>query len=535
MAASPVPLAEPYDWVPHQLDHSEIEAILDTYVMAAGQFLAAGADGIEIHCAHETLPQSFLSPALNHRTDRWGGDAGGRTRFVTELLGRLRERIGADMALGIRICGQEFREGGYDLMEMREMITLIAATDTLDFVNVDVGHSWGSPSYVQPSYYDHAQYREVGRAIRADVAPIPTLFSGRVNDPVVAEELLAKGVCDLVGMTRAGIADPEFANKAREGRLIEIRRCIGCNRCIADSIESHAPEMFRKPTCSVNPVVGREIEWRYVRPASPSKRVVVVGGGAAGLELARVAAGRGHELIVLERAAALGGQLRIAARAPGRDAFEDFIYYEEHQMELLDVDLRLGVEADLDSVLALEPDVVACATGSVPRVPRTPGVDADHVVQGWDVLAGTAEVRGRVAVVSQEDHFETPNVVDFLASAGAEVEVFHKWTGIGSQIDRYSIGPILGRIHTHDVPVHTGWRLGEVAGRDLRFTSAFTGKGRTFPGFDSVVLVYGSVPDTSLYDQLGGRVPQRHLVGSAWVPRRLAEATQHGARLGTEL
>jgi hypothetical protein len=138
-------------------------------------------------------------------------------------------------------------------------------------------------------------------------------------------------------------------------------------------------------------------------------------------------------------------------------------------------------------------------------------------------------------VVSQEDHFETPNVVDFLASAGFEVEVFHKWTGFGARIDRYSIGPIMGRIHTHDVPQHTGWRLGAVEGRDLRFNSAFTGEARTFPGFDSVVLVYGSVPDTALFDRLDGRVPARHLVGSAWVPRRLAEATQHGARLGMEL
>ena len=535
MAASPVPLVEPYDWVPHQLDHTEIDYIINTYVMAAGQFLEAGADGIEIHCAHETLPQTFLSPALNHRTDRWGGDALGRTRFVTELLTRVRERIGDAMALGIRINGQESREGGYDLMQMREMITHIAASATLDFVNVDVGHSWGSPSYVQPSYYGHAQYREVGRAIRADVAPIPTLFSGRVNDPLVAEELLTKGICDLVGMTRAGIADPEFANKAREGRMIEIRRCIGCNRCIADSIESHAPEMFRKPVCSVNPVVGRELEWRYLRPATKPKRVVVVGGGAAGLEVARVAAGRGHELIVLERGAALGGQLRIAARAPGRDAFEDFIYYEENQMELLGVDVRLGVQATVEAVLRMDPDVVACATGSVPRLPDTPGVEAEHVVQGWDVLAGTAEVRGRVAVVSQEDHFETPNVVDFLATAGAEVEVFHKWTGIASQVDRYSIGPILGRIHSHDVAVHTGWRLSAVEGTDLQFSSAFTGEQKTVGGFDTVVLVYGSVPDTALFDDLDGAVSERHLVGSAWVPRRLAEATQHGARLGMEL
>lgn len=537
MAASSVPIVEAYDWIPHELNEDQIEFIVNTYAEAAAQLVAADADGIEIHCAHETLPQTFLSPALNCRTDRWGGDAGARTRFVTEILTRVRERIGNSAALGVRVCAREEREGGYGLLEMREMLTCIAESETLDFVNVDVGHSWGAP-YVQPSYYGHAEHREVGRAIRADVSPVPVLFAGRVNDPVVAEDLLAAGVCDLVGMTRAGIADPEFANKAREGRLGEIRRCIACNRCIAESIDNTTPSMFHKPVCSVNPVIGRETEWRMLyQPAAEPRRVVVVGGGAAGLEVARVAAQRGHDVVVLERRAALGGQVRLASRAPGRDAFEDFIYYEENQMELLGIDVRLGAEGSLTEVLALEPDVVVCATGSVPRRPDTPGVDAAHVVQGWDVLDGSVEIGERVAVVSQEDHFETPNVADFLATNGKDVEIFHKWTALGNQIDRYSIGPVMRRLAGHGIPIHTGMRLAEVDGSRLAFTSAFTGDSCSVDGFDAVVLVYGSVPDDRLHRQLrdAGSVDRLFLVGSAWVPRRLAEATQHGARVGLEV
>jgi 2,4-dienoyl-CoA reductase-like NADH-dependent reductase (Old Yellow Enzyme family)/thioredoxin reductase len=538
MAASSVPIVEAYDWIPHELDGDEIATLIRTYADAAEEFAKTGADGIEIHAAHETLPQTFLSPAMNERSDGWGGDARARTKFLREVLVAVKERIGDALALGIRINGQEAREGGYDLLELREMMSYVAETRTLDFVNVDVGHCWGGPSYVQPSYYGHAVYREAGKALKVDLEGIPVLFSGRVNDPGIAERLLEEGCCDLVGMTRAGIADPEFANKAREGRLSEIRRCIGCNRCIAQTIRNDAPDMFKKAVCSVNPEVGNELFYAMKwKSAAERKRLVVVGGGAAGCEAARVAARRGHEVILLERGERLGGQLNLAARAPGRDAYEDFVIFQENQLALHGVDVRLGSDVDADAVAALEPDAVACATGSVPRVPDTPGVDAAHVLQGWDVLAGRVEAGERVAVVSQEDAFETPNVADTLADRGRHVEIFHKWNGIGAQIDRYSMGAVMARLAEHDVVVHTGWRLAAVGDGKLEFSSAFGGSRRSFEGFDSVVLVYGSVPDAKLYYALKkrGTAARLFLVGSAWVPRPLAEATQHGARVGMEI
>jgi NADPH-dependent 2,4-dienoyl-CoA reductase/sulfur reductase-like enzyme len=356
-----------------------------------------------------------------------------------------------------------------------------------------------------------------------------------VNDPGIAEQLLAEGVCDLVGMTRAGIADPEFGNKAREGRLQELRRCIGCNRCIGDSVHSHTPTLFRKPVCSVNPEVGNEIFWQMsYQPAPEPKRVVVVGGGAAGLEAARISAMRGHDVVLLEQRDALGGQIRLASKAPGRDSFEDFIIYQENQIRSLGIDLRLAAEVGVEDVLALEPDAVVCATGSLPRTPSTSGIDAAEVVQGWDVLAGRAEVGERVAVISQEDHFETPNVAHFIAERGKQVEIFHKWTGIGAEIDRYSIGPIMQGLAERDVAIHTGMRLAAVHPGKLEFFSAYGAGSRSFEGFDTAVLVYGSVPNTELYDALRARgsVEQLFLAGSAWVPRLMAEAVQHGARVG---
>ena len=450
----------------------------------------------------------------------------------------MKERVGDSLAIGIRVNGQETREGGYGLLELREMMQYVAETGTLDFVNVDVGHCWGGPSYVQPSYYGHAVYREAGKALKVDLENVPVLFSGRVNDPGIAEQLLKEGCCDLVGMTRAGIADPEFGNKAREGRLSEIRRCIGCNRCIGSSIRSDTPDMFKKPICSVNPEVGNELFYAMTyKPAPERRRCVVVGGGAAGCEAARIAAKRGHEVILFDRGRKLGGQLNLAAAAPGRDAFDDFVIFQENQLALYGVDVRLESEPGVEELLALEPDVVACATGSVPRRPDLPGSDAGNVVQGWDVLAGNVEVGERVALVSQEDAFETPNVADYLAERGRHVEIFHKWLGIGAQIDRYSIGPVMSRLVENGVTIHDGLRLAAVDGDALEFFSAFGGWKQRFEGFDTVVLVYGSVPDAGLYNELKSReaAARLFLVGSAWVPRPLAEATQHGARVGMEI
>jgi 2,4-dienoyl-CoA reductase-like NADH-dependent reductase (Old Yellow Enzyme family)/thioredoxin reductase len=534
-APSPVPVVGAQDFTPHVLGEEEIEFCLRTYADAAAVAKDVGADGVEIHCAHETLAYSFLSPATNRRTDRWGGGPRERIRFVVEVLERVRKRIGDSLALGIRITGQEFRQGGASHLEMREMLYYLGETGLLDFVDVDVGHCWGAPSYVPSSYHGQAEFREVGKAARADLdAKIAVLFTGRINDPVVAEGLLKDGYCDLVGMVRAGIADPEFANKAREGRLIEIRRCISCTRCIDEAAE---PRTFPyKPTCSINPVVGSELRWKErLRPAEKPKRVVVVGGGLAGLEAARVAAMRGHRVTLLEQGKRLGGQLLIAAKAPGRDSFEDQVYFEENEMARLGVDVRLETHAEIDAVKALSPDAVVVATGSIPRVPsEIPGIDLPHVVQGWDVMRGEAPTGKRVAVVSQEDYYETPCVAEFLAERGKQVEVFHKSVHLGTEIARYSIGMVLNRMELCGVTIHPNLILKEVQADGLEFVSSFGGKTYRKEGFDSVVLVYGSVPQHDLYDRLKaeGDIPQLYLAGSAWLPRFMAEATRHGASIG---
>lgn len=535
---SPVPVVGAQSYTPHVLGEAEIEFCINAYADAAEVAKAVGADGIEIHCAHETIGHSFLSPVTNKRTDKWGGGPQERIRFIVEVLRRVRSRIGDSLALGIRIGGLEFRQGGFDNMEMREMLYAIAETGLIDFVDTDTGHCWGAPSYVPSSYYPHAEHREVGKAARADLAEmdkkIAVLFTGRINDPVLAEELLKNGYCDLVGMVRAGIADPEFANKAREGRLSEIRRCIACTRCIDEASESlYIPYT---PVCSVNPVIGRELRWQQqYQPADKPKHVVVVGGGLAGCEAARIAAMRGHKVTLLEQGKRLGGQLLIASKAPGRDSFEDQIYFEENEMVRLGIEVRLETKVDMAAIKALAPEAAVIATGARPRIPHdVTGLDLPHVVQGWDVMEGKAKTGKRVAIVSQEDYYETPCVAEFLADKGKQVEVFHKNVHLGWEIARYSLGMVLARMETCGVAIHPNLTLAKIDSKGLEFLSAFGGKTYRHDDFDSVVLVYGAVAQQDLYDQLksDGSIAQLYLAGGAWLPRRMLEATRHGADIG---
>ena len=536
LAPSSIPSTELYDLVPHCMTGEHIEFVMNTYAEAADRARQAGADGVEIHCAHESLPQLFLSPATNKRPDRWGGGPEARSLFIREILRRVRDAVGNDLGIGIRVNGLESRQGGYGLDEFRRMMGFIASTGLLDFLNVDVGHSWGRHAYVPPSYHEPAEHREVSRAIRADLGPdVRVLFAGRVNDPRLAEQLIAHGVCDLVGMTRAGIADPEFANKARTGRYDEIRRCIGCNRCIGESVHSRKPAQAKRPVCSINPEIGREIYWRenFARTSTP-RHVVVVGGGAAGLEAARVAALRGHRVTLVERGERVGGQLLLAARAPGRESFEDFIRYSENELHRLGPTVLLGTEATADLVSELRPDVIVCATGSVPRWPLEADVDDNgRLIQGWDALSGNAETGEAVAVYSEEDHFETPSIAEYLAATGRKVTIFHKWAQIGREIDRYSFGTVMKRLEEVGVSVVCGVRLRRVAASRLQFVSAYSGHEQTFAGFDSVVAICGSVPEVGLYHRLRRQMPgtQSYLAGAAWLPRQLAESTQHGASI----
>jgi NADPH-dependent 2,4-dienoyl-CoA reductase/sulfur reductase-like enzyme len=244
---------------------------------------------------------------------------------------------------------------------------------------------------------------------------------------------------------------------------------------------------------------------------------------------------RGHRVTLLEQDKRVGGQLLLTSKTPGRDAFEDQVYFQENELARLGVTIRLGTTVDIASVKALRPDAVVVATGSTPRSPKNvPGLTLPHVVTGWDAVRGRAALGGRVAVISQEDHFETPSIALHLAAKGKAVEVFHGSTQLGRDIERYSIGAVMQRLEEADVTIHPNLRLAEITAQAINFVSGYARRPVMVTGFDTVVLVYGSEPNAALYHALraDGTIAQLYIAGAAWTPRGIAEATRDGANVG---
>ncbi|MDP2950336.1 MAG: hypothetical protein Q8P22_12465, partial [Chloroflexota bacterium] len=279
-AWAPSPIASPlYMETPHEMTGEEIEEIVHSFGDCARRMREAGLDGVEIHAAHGYLIEQFISPTSNRRLDGYGGDEENRLRFAHEVIDAVRAAAGPDFTVGIRISGDQFEPGGLTIEDMKRIVPKLTASGKLDYVNVSLIGMLGAT--IAPMYIPPGRFVYLAAAIK-QVTDLPVFCIGRINDPVMAEEILANNQADIVGMTRANICDPELPNKARQGRLDEIRRCIACNEGCWGRITNAQPI-----TCAINPSVGREKETE-ITPARLKKRVMVIGGGIAGMEAARV-------------------------------------------------------------------------------------------------------------------------------------------------------------------------------------------------------------------------------------------------------
>ncbi|MFH1351872.1 MAG: FAD-dependent oxidoreductase [Pseudomonadota bacterium] len=518
--------------VPHAMEKEDIDKALTDFREWARRAREAGYDGIEIAVIIENIFQQFLSPAYNLRTDEYGGSLENRMRLLLETIDAMRDGAGPDLVLGVRFTADEFVErvwwsnrSGYNLEDAKEIAKRLEATGKVDYLHPC---SPRGATHIPPMYFPLGVFIYMAAAIK-EVVNIPVFCDGRINDPVQAEKILADNQADMIGMYRALCADPEFVIKARDGRAEEIRKCIACNEgCVGPFI---AP---RPLSCTMNPEAGREKVWS-IAPAPARKKVMIIGGGGAGLEAARVASLRGHEVGLYEKEEILARELTLAAKCPGRADWEEARRYWLHQMQLLKVEIHLGTVVTAETVNALKPDAVIVATGAKAFPPSWPGADAGNVVEGKRVLAEEVEVGQNVVLMTYENHVAGLGIAAFLTDRGKKVKVLAEPIYAAGGTDHHTFASVHRQMAEKGIVITALSSIKEVSGNRVVVYNMFTGAESVMEGVDTVVYVMDGRPNDALYHDLKGHVKERYLIGQALSPRRLLDSVADAYRVGNKI
>ena len=501
---------------PHPLTVQEIADLTQAFGLGARRALEAGYGGIELHAAHGYLPQQFLSPLSNRRTDAYGGDLVNRLRFLVDLLVAVRATVADEIPVGVRLTGPE-PQGGLTLDDIVAVARAVEAAGAA-YISISGGvyaglyRGAGLP-YVAPAFVEAAPNAATAAAVRAAVG-VTVMVSGAIATLDQAEQILAAGQADVVGMVRALIADPRLLEKGGTGE--RARPCIAGNEC----------HYGRPVVCAVNPAAGREAAMEPV-PADRPRQVLVIGGGPAGLECALAAAGRGHRVMLVERSAQLGGMLATLAQTSQQARFGEYLDYARAAIAEAGVTVRLGVEADAALAAAARPDAIVLATGAVCR-PRPDRVDAARA------LADPGSLGRRVVVAGGlDDHLPPLVTADWLVRQGHQVILLTETPMPGQAVEPASLYLLLKRLHLAGVSIRPVTAAGAFADRRLAVSNSLTGVPDVIEDVDSVVAVDGRIGNDGLAAALREISPEVHLIGDALSPRRMLHATLDGARLGT--
>jgi 2,4-dienoyl-CoA reductase-like NADH-dependent reductase (Old Yellow Enzyme family)/thioredoxin reductase len=546
-AASPMPMMF-FDLVgltPKEMEIEEIKDVVRRWGESAAMFRECGYDGVEIHSLYSNyLLSGFLSPYSNKRTDEYGGSLENRMRIIYEVIDSVRANVGDDFIVGIAVNGDDFTPGSLDFEDWREVTSRLSETGKLDYMVVKAGTYWTPNMVVPDMQHPLGLWVPHASGIKEVVKDTYVFTVGRINDPVFAEKVLADGHADMVGMTRAQVADPELANKAREGRIEDIRPCVGCN-------DGCWGMLWGGFGCIHNPAAANERQYGMgtLKSTDTPKRVMIVGGGPGGLKAAEIAAKRGHKVTLYEKKDHLGGQVCIAAKGAGRAELEGITRYLIQQIDKLDVDVQLNTDVTAQMVEDADADAVILATGSTPRrisftgIPPydpdnadTPGVDQDNVLTSWDLLEKGIETGENVLVADDgEGHWKGVSIAELLLDQGKKVQVISPHDRFAFDITAERKMPLLRRILKKGLKFTPFTMIKAIEGNTVSLYNIHSREEWDLEDIDHIVLAYYHKANDDLYKALKGKVEELHRIGDCVSPRMIGDAIRDGENVARAL